>query len=308
MTSILKDTARSMLISKGVLLSIAKTAPHKYRQYTIPKRDGGRRNIAQPTKAIKICQRHTIKALAEIASCHEAATAYRAGISIRDNASVHMKNDYLLKVDLTNFFTSITPDIFFQALTKQKIHVSDEDEKFLGVMLFYAPNHSEELCLSIGAPSSPFVSNIIMKNFDMQMSVLCKSEGVSYTRYADDMTFSTSSRDVLFDFPFKISEILTDEFHDSLKINTAKTIFSSKAHNRHVTGITLNNEGVLSLGRKRKRFISSLVHKASFNSIDEETYSLLRGLLAFANDIEPSFITRLEKKYGKQVMQSIKGS
>ena len=114
--------------------------------------------------------------------------------------------------------------------------------------------------LSIGAPSSPLVSNFFMYQFDCVLSKLCIEREIIYTRYADDLTFSTKHKDVLFVLPQLVKENLNDLFGNAIRINRKKTKFSSKAHNRHVTGITINNDGKISLGRERKRYIKHLVH------------------------------------------------
>lgn len=68
-------------------------------------------------------------------------------------------------------------------------------------------------------------------------------------------------------FPTIVSSILVSEGYSAININTQKTVFSSKAHNRHVTGVTLTNDNKISIGRKRKRLISSMVHKFSLGAL-----------------------------------------
>ncbi|MCT7085107.1 RNA-directed DNA polymerase, partial [Salmonella enterica subsp. enterica serovar Oranienburg] len=82
----------------------------------------------------------------------------------------------------------------------------------------------------------------------------------NYTRYADDLTFSTNNKDVLFDIPDMLENVLPKYSLGRIRINHEKTVFSSKGHNRHVTGITLTNDNKLSIGRERKRKISAMIH------------------------------------------------
>jgi hypothetical protein len=91
-----------------------------------------------------------------------------------------------------------------------------------------------------------------------------------------------------------------------LTINDSKTIFSSKAHNRHVTGITISNANKLSLGRDKKRLISSLIHKYKIGVLESEKIEPLRGMLSHAKHIEPLFLVRLKKKYGRELIKSIR--
>ena len=98
------------------------------------------------------------------------------------------------------------------------------------------------LVLSIGAPSSPLISNFIMYSFDEELVTICLNKKIMYTRYADDITFSTRIKNNLFELPEIISNLLK-EIRKGVEINSKKTIFTSKAHNRHVTGVTLTNSG-----------------------------------------------------------------
>ncbi len=129
-------------------------------------------------------------------------------------------------------------------------------------LLFWNKNKSfnEKLSLSVGAPSSPLISNFIMYIFDEKIEKYCKGNGISYTRYADDLTFSSNKKNVLFNVPLIVKKILKDEYENLILVNDLKTRFSSMAHNRHVTGVTINNDGDLSIGRDRKRLISAMIN------------------------------------------------
>jgi retron-type reverse transcriptase len=300
-----KKLATKLNKSESDVIRFLASAPLKYKVYTIPKRTSGHRVIAQPSRELKEYQRAFLS-LYQL-NIHDAAKAYREGLSIKDNAIEHSKNPYLLKIDLENFFNSISSDLFW-GVWKQHYSIPPDTEKVLMErLLFWSPSRSStgKLILSIGAPSSPLISNFFMYQLDELVTQYCEKLGVTYTRYADDLTFSTSARGVLFDIPKFVSDSLKAQFGNALIINRRKTVFSSKAHNRHVTGITINNEGALSLGRERKRYIKHLVQQYRTNNIDSEMTLHLKGLLAFAKHIEPDFITRLEAKYTAKVITQI---
>ncbi len=161
------------------------------------------------------------------------------------------------------------------------------------------------MVLSIGAPSSPLVSNFFMYKFDLAMQGLCAERNITYTRYADDLTFSTNHKDILFELPLLVENQLISLFGSSIRINRKKTRFSSKAHNRHVTGITITNDRKLSLGRERKRYIKHLVHQVALGKLDREYRLHLRGLIAFAKHVEPLFVRSLAKKYSAELIAKI---
>lgn len=144
-----------------------------------------------------------------------------------------------------------------------------------------------------------------MFDFDSLVNGWCKKEGVIYTRYADDMTFSTNERDKSREIEEFIRSAARDVEYPALRFNTKKTVFLSTKHSRRVTGIVINNQGELSLGRDRKREVSALVHKFSFEELPEKEVYRLQGLLGFAKDVEPDFLERLKRKYSDELIRQI---
>lgn len=281
------------------------SAPLHYKVYEIPKRTAGTRVIAQPTPALKALQRAFLTLIK--LPVHEAAMAYRPGLSIKDNAKRHQHNQYLLKLDLHNFFNSITPTVFWQEWSHAFKPLLDGEKQHLEHLLFWSPRvlHRSRFVLSVGAPSSPSVSNFIMLRFDETLQRLCENQQITYTRYADDLTFSTNVQSILFELPAVVAELLEEFFNGRLALNKRKTVFSSTAHNRHITGICITNEGQLSLGRAKKRYLKHLVHQFVLGQLAQEEVARLRGWLAFARHVEPRFIQSLQAKYGAEVVMNI---
>ena len=295
------------IVSKTDFIKFQNLGSHAYRVYTIPKRKAGNRIIAHPAANLKKCQKQLISILEKHMPVHESAYAYVKGRGIKDNALVHSKCSYLLKMDFENFFNSITPTIFERHLDKLNIILSQEELSKLKQLIFWSPSKKKygKLVLSVGAPISPFISNSVMYFFDEKILDFCSKNNINYTRYADDLTFSTNKQGLLFSIPEIIKEFLKDEFHGEIIINDRKTIFSSKAHNRHVTGITINNKGQVSLGRKRKKYVSSLIFNYINNNLDDEDIEHLIGLLAFCYSIEPDFLNRLSRKYNINIYDEL---
>lgn len=305
--TIRKELSKKLELPELQIVLFCINASKKYRVYSIPKRKVGRRIIAQPTKELKKYQRVLVEILQPYLKVHECAYAYKTDISIKDNAEQHRRNTYILKMDFQNFFNKIKPELFFSKVDSVSIKLSREDRSLLMDILFWKPGskRSTALVLSVGAPSSPFISNFIMFDFDKAIFEYCKNIGVTYTRYADDLTFSTNKKDVLFGVPVVVKAALS-ALAPGMIINDSKTVFSSKAHNRHVTGVTISNEGELSLGRSKKRYISSLIHKYSLGMLPDSEIDYLRGLLSYAQHIEPMFLTRLKNKYGEKLINHIR--
>ncbi|WP_145249046.1 retron St85 family RNA-directed DNA polymerase [Pseudomonas oryzihabitans] len=304
--SILESLANKLLIKPGELFSFIKSAPYRYKVYSIPKRNGrGMRIIAQPSEALKVMQRLVLDDYLMGLPIHNSATAYIVGKSIRDNALRHANNPYLLKMDFSEFFPSISPADLSLHVKKYKGVVSPEDEFMLRKLFFWAQKHDTRHRLSIGAPSSPFISNTLMYEFDSKLSRACSEKEVVYTRYADDLTLTTRNKDVLFSMPEFIAGLCQQIEYPRLQINSEKTVFSSKKHNRHVTGIVINNKNELSLGREKKRFIKSYIYRFSSDELSSVEIIQLRGLLAFAKHVEVSFYNALIAKYGLETVSRI---
>lgn len=303
--SLLEQLALKLKKNEDEVTRFLLSAPKKYKVYTIPKRTSGHRVIAQPTKELKEYQRKYLEI--QQLPIHESAMAYREGTSIKENATAHQNTPYLLKMDLENFFNSISNKLFWRVWESILPPPSEVDKQTLENLLFWCPSKTTggALVLSIGAPSSPLASNFFMYQFDCVLSKVCIERDIVYTRYADDLTFSTKHKDILFELPLLVKEKLADLFGDSIRINRKKTKFSSKAHNRHVTGITINNDGKLSLGRERKRYIKHLVHQVQLSKLDKSDRQHLRGLIAFAKHIEPAFVQSLKRKYSAELITQI---
>jgi len=209
-------------------------------------------------------------------------------------------------MDFENFFPSVSPELFFTILRRSGREISELDASLLKNFLFWMATRNSPLRLSIGAPSSPLISNFIMFYFDEEMRLICDKRGIKYTRYADDLTFSSNIKNVLFEIPKIVASILENETQSQIKINHSKTVFSSKAHNRHITGVTLTNDGKLSIGRERKRLISSMIHKFLCQLLDQDDILKLQGFISYASYIEDDFYQRMCRKYGEENLLRIK--
>jgi retron-type reverse transcriptase len=103
----------------------------------------------------------------------------------------------------------------------------------------------------------------------------------------------------------KVLEVLNRLPYPKLEINKRKVVFGSKAHRRMITGLILSNDGMVSLGRDRKRLIRAQIHHFINGKLSDQERKKLHGMLAFAHDIEPDFVKRMEGKYSLGMLQSI---
>lgn len=303
---IYQELSSKFLIDENALVDYIKRAPHKYKVYQIPKRNGsGTRTIAQPTPELKVFQRAALAHWLLQLPVHDSAFAYREKIGIKQNAEKHASNQYLLKMDFSDFFPSIRDIDLIAHIQRHHGTISERDQVAIKKLFFWRPKGQSVSRLSIGAPSSPFISNTILFEFDQKLSESCSSMGITYTRYADDLTFTTNIPNILSGVPGVVDGLLRELSYPTLIVNSRKTVFSSKKSNRHVTGLVISNEDKVSLGRDRKRFIRSMVYKFSQGSLEQDDTNKLKGYLGFAKNAEPDFYQALIKKYSYKTIRAI---
>jgi len=287
---------RDLPFSRAELFKLIRTAHHRYKVYGIRKRSGnGMRVIAQPSPEIKLIQRWIVEHVLSKYPVHSSAMAYRKGIGIADNARKHVRHQFLLKMDFKDFFPSITADDF---AAHTKIYAPEwyEDMPILAHTLFRKPRGAAVLRLSIGAPSSPAVSNTIVYALDVALSESAASNSITYTRYADDLVFSTNKNGVLREMHQLVKNICNQTSYPKLTLNFDKTIFSSKKWNRTVTGLVLSNDQTVSIGWERKRALRSQIYRYLSKGLTAEEVAHLRGYLSFVRDVEPALFEKLKAK------------
>jgi RNA-directed DNA polymerase len=280
-------------------MGLIRSAPHRYKVYQIPKRAPGQfRTIAQPAKEVKALQYWVMRNVLSQFDVHPAATGYRKGRSIIHNARPHTRGRFLLKLDFKDFFPSLKARDFRLFLRRKKSDLDKETVDALCRVLFWRPKETLDLCLSIGAPTSPMLSNILMFDFDQRISIFCALRHVTYTRYADDLSFSAERSDALASVEKAVMELCGRLKSPALTINQTKTVRVSMRDARRVTGLVLTNDRKVSLGRDEKRRIRASVHRFVTNRLSADQILELRGMLNYVNSVEPAFLNRLRKKYG----------
>lgn len=296
---------RRMSADTGLLPSqvakIVQTAPLRYKVFTIPKRQGGFRVVAQPAKEVKALQYWIIEFLRPRLPMHAAASAYNEGCSITANARVHQGANFLLKLDFEEFFPSIhASDIKQHLRTFLGNEFSSIDLDVIARVLCWVSDRRPPLKLCIGAPSSPFISNSIMCHFDEKVSTWCQARGIAFTRYADDLAFSSRRPGALKDVRPFVDAVLHDLVYPRLRVNEGKTVNASRKVRMSVTGLNITPERMLSIGRFRKRQIRAMYHRSRLGLLDEQQTLVFKGHLAFAEDVEPGFTSRLIASYERK--------
>lgn len=287
------------------LASLIKTAPYRYKVYKIAKRKANEfRTIAQPSLEIKILQRWLIKSVFSKLPIHRAATAYRDGVSIAKHASMHAGKRYLLKMDFKDFFPSILASDVERHL-QEFGKLTHEEARLVAHTVSWRNRATNKLCLSIGAPSSPILSNALLLEFDRQIASIVRQKSILYSRYADDIAFSTNRQDALKDMVQEVKRVCDHLRYPRLTVNEEKTVFTSRRWKRVLVGLVLTPDGEISLGREKKRRIRSELYRFTQGKLDLESTAKLQGELAFAWSVEPSFVQSLVRKQGLAAFEAL---
>ncbi|RDV03227.1 retron St85 family RNA-directed DNA polymerase [Undibacter mobilis] len=305
--SLLTELVQEFGLGQSDLLRIIDTAPARYSVYPIRKRNGGFRTIAQPSREVKAIQYYILEKKLGVFPVHPSAMAYVKGRNIRQNAASHASSGPILKLDFQEFFPSIGVRDWERFVKSHPVDAIDlSDLKYYSKILFWGQHRKSNVpkCLSIGAPTSPIISNILLYDLDVKMSALAELLGVVYSRYADDITVSGQCVDEVLEFERLARREVKSAKSPKLTFNEEKRGLYFRGQRRLVTGLVLTPTERVSLGRKRKRTISSLLHKSTLGQLDPKRRGYLKGLLGFSVANEPEFLGRLRRKYGDEAVNA----
>jgi RNA-directed DNA polymerase len=306
MSRLLTEIAQYLEVGTEDIRKFIIAAPARYKVFSIPKRRGGQRTIAQPSAPLKVIQRFVVHHQLASFPVHDAAAAYVFGKSIADNAAKHSNGRFILKLDFESFFNSLMVQDWRRLVALTPDHgISAEDLPYLDRILFWGDGTFSPVKLSVGAPSSPALSNMIMFRFDTAMNRMAAENGAIYTRYADDISVSAPTAEICLEVERFAATTLKALKYSGLRFKAEKRGLYGPGQRRIVTGLVVTPEKRVSLGRERKRNISSLVHKASIDNLDGPQMLKLKGLLGFVHSAEPRFLETLETKYGADVVKRI---
>ena len=212
------------------IYSISNNIEKNYKVYKIKKRNGKYRTIYEPNSMLKQIQKKILINILNNKSISKYAKAYHKGISLKDNAIPHINKKIILKLDIKNFFENISfLDVYNSCFSIEYF------PKSVGFILTYLCTYDNHL--TQGSPTSAYISNLIMKEFDEEIGNWCNINDISYTRYSDDMTFSGNFNPS--ELIIKIRKML---YKLGLELNNDKIHIVNKSQSQSVTGIIVNEK------------------------------------------------------------------
>jgi RNA-directed DNA polymerase len=246
------STAYKFTLSQIRFHSNSNLNPKRYKVFHIAKKSGGMRQIHSPNNTLKEILTSLNLIFRELYSPHRNAFGFVAHKSIVDNAKKHVNRNYVFNADLKDFFPSIDQARVWERLKYPPFNLSDEKLKIRNLIAGLVCHTMEverlvdgqwvketKNVLPQGAPTSPIITNLICERLDRKLSGIAKKYGIQYSRYADDITFSSdhnvyqANGDFIKDFE---EAVRSQNFH----IKTSKTRLQKRGYRQEVTGIVVN--------------------------------------------------------------------
>jgi RNA-directed DNA polymerase len=220
-----------------------------YRVISIKKKRGGYRDIQIPAGKLKAVQRTLLRMFENEFKAHKCATGFVKKKNIRDHASLHTKKRWLYSLDIKDFFPSITWQRLYGMFMSYPFNASPSVARVLSNLTTYQGS------LPQGAPTSPFLSNMICRKLDSRLYNWAKNNQYVYSRYADDITISTNKK-VFYeeDQNFIINIIESEGF----EINKEKVRLVPYFNRQLVTGLVVNQK--VNTLREYARGVRAILH------------------------------------------------
>ncbi|MET3806340.1 hypothetical protein ABIB25_003350 [Nakamurella sp. UYEF19] len=282
---------------------------HHYRSTWVVTRNGGARLLEAPLDRLKILQRRVLETMVAPIPTHAAAHGFVPGRSVRTAAQQHVRADWVVNLDLQSFFAAITggrvygifrtagyPEPVAHLLTGLCTHrtptavltampTSGRDDGAFRLRRRLAEPH-----LPQGAPTSPHLANLSAFRLDRRLAAYADALGATYTRYADDLTFSGSGREATArGIVAAVGRIVREE---GFTVNHAKTRISGSASRQQVTSVVVNHR--TRVPREEYDLLRAILHNCVVQGPRSQNRSgvndfraHLRGRIAWVGMLDP---------------------
>ena len=251
------------MISRAINVDVRKVTyiaygineENKYTTFEIPKKNGSKRIINKPIPILDWLQKKLKRYLEQFYKRKNCSFGFEYGLSIKNNAEQHTKKRLILNIDISNFFNSINFGRVYGLLLKHPFNFDKKASACIAKIL------THKNCLPQGASTSPLISNMISRRLDSKLMKLAEDTKSHYTRFVDDITFSTNlekfNKKILIhghlqnvELGWELATIISDE---GFRINNNKSRLLNDYTRKEVTGITVNK-----FPNVRRNYINSI--------------------------------------------------
>ncbi|SQI01436.1 RNA-directed DNA polymerase [Salmonella enterica subsp. enterica] len=280
------DLSHALRLPKEVILKFSFNNDKYYHRVEMKKKTGGIRHIESPLRELKAIQRWVLRTILDKLSPSVYAKGFVRGKSILDNAKPHEGNQYVLNLDLQDFFTNVKASHVY---TLFKNIGYNNNIAFILTSFCTKGGY-----LPQGAPTSPALSNLVCLRLDHRISTYCKKRALTYTRYADDLCISGNKILILQKASYLIKDIICNE---GFIINSKKEKFLGPKVRREVTGLTVTPK--ITISKKNYCIYRKRIYDLVRNNIPNK-YEIIEGILSFVKSIDKDKEKKLSIFYQKQ--------
>lgn len=320
--------------SHGYLRSIVERTVDPYTEISKPKRSGGRRAISMPDPLLMSVQRFILRAALNAIGMHPRSFAYQQGRSAVDCARLHIGARWLIKLDLHDFFGSVSEESVYRVFVDQGYSSLVSFE--LARVCTRAPWRIEDFrrlkrstvkytaiptyasgrngYLPQGAPTSGALANAVATPIDHALFDLANACGLVYTRYSDDLTFSTArklSRAEAGRIAGRVAQVVAS---NGFEVHHKKTRVIPPRVRHIVLGLVVGARRVR-LRPEFRRHVELLVHGARVNGLFEHAesrgfesvlgmVSYIDGCIAYAIGVEPDWVNSIRGEWASALEQA----
>lgn len=263
-----KSESEFTMLSLKQLVYCLHNVNKEYRYFEIPKKSGSTRSIHAPKRGLKRIQHLISELLQMLFEPDESVHGFVRERSIVSNAKEHLGAPFVLNVDLKDFFPSVNKGRVKAVLQLAPFEIPEEGAELIARLCSFNG------VLPQGSPASPVLTNVVCQRLDRRMNLFAIARGCVYTRYADDMTFS--SDESVFDGKFflKLEAIVREE---GFRFNISKTRLLNKSTRQEVTGLVVNEK--VNVPREFVNEIRAMLHNWETKGLDfcQRKLEMLKG-------------------------------
>lgn len=299
----LEDFSNLTHVSKYTLFQLSKYSEKYYKVYTIPKKSGKLRTISQPSKKLKGLQSWILHNILYRLNVSPSCKGFATGTSTKDNVEPHKYSNAVLAMDIKDFFPAI------ERRRVYNVFKSVGYNSLISTILTNLCTFNE--ALPQGSPCSPRLANLITWRLDNRIQHFVGKKGITYTRYADDLTFSSLNPIKIVQIISTIDKIIVDE---GFKINKAKTRVAGASRQKKITGLVLSDDGFGIGNTKAKQLRSKIFHLTK--PAEQKNFKLLNEVIGWLNYLKSVdtkrlsqlkvYIEKLKKKYSTTLIVQLK--
>ncbi|MDA3615773.1 reverse transcriptase family protein [Polluticaenibacter yanchengensis] len=285
-----------------------------YKRFSLPKKSGGYRTISAPMPRLKSLQHWILNNILIKIPTHHAANGFVANRSIMTNANNHIGKKTVVNVDLKNFFPTVNykrvKGVFSTLGYSEQIATilallctePERDEMELDGKTYHVANG--ERFLPQGAPTSPAITNIICYKLDVRLEGVARQLEFSYTRYADDLSFSTNEtgsedKNLVQQLLWRVEKVVKEE---GFTVHPDKVKVMGQGTRQEVTGIVVNKKP--GINRQTLHRFRALIHQINQSGIEGKVWKgnnhIVSEMVGYAN-----FIIQVKPEQGTKLKTAL---